>query len=98
MHEHGLAKELWPQLEQIARAKGLRKVTRLSMTVGLLHGASAEMLSHSFAHTFEGTCFEGVEMNIIVVDPGQQLAADEGGPATASGWEILITRIEGDVL
>ena len=97
MHEHGLARDLWPQLEQIAKAKGFVRVTRLDMTVGMLHGVTAEFLAGSLKHAFEGTCFQGAETNVYVVDPGLELAADRGGPATATGWELLITCIEGEL-
>ena len=50
MHEHGLAKELWPELKQIAERGGFVTVSRVDMTVGSLHGVSGEFLAHSFAH------------------------------------------------
>ncbi len=97
MHEHGLARELWPQLEQIAANGGFVKVTAIDMIVGVLHGVSADFLAHSFEHAFEGTSFDGAKMKITVVDPGQQYRppnSDESMAAT--GWELLITRIEGE--
>ncbi|MCJ7544935.1 MAG: hydrogenase maturation nickel metallochaperone HypA [Phycisphaerae bacterium] len=95
MHEHSLATELWPQLKQIADAQGLGRVRRLEMIVGMLHGASAEMLVHSFAHAFEGTNFEGAEVLITIVDPGQEyMPPNASQPATAHGWELLIVRME----
>ena len=97
MHEHGLAKELWPQLQQIARAKGFAKVTRVKMTVGMLHGVAAEFLAHSFEHAFEGTDFEGAEMDITIVDPQQEFTPPGAAESmTATGWELLITTIEGE--
>jgi Zn finger protein HypA/HybF involved in hydrogenase expression len=97
MHEHGLAKELWPQFQQIAETQGLVRVRRIEMVVGMLHGVSADFLAHSFEHAFEGTSFEGAEVGITIVDPGEQYTppgADE--PQTANGWELLVTRFEGD--
>ena len=95
MHEHSLARELWPQLKQIAEAKGLARVTRVEMVVGMLHGVSGEFLEHSFQHAFQGTSFEGAEMAITVVEPGQTMSVG-GENTTANGWELLITRIEGE--
>ena len=97
MHEHGLAKELWPQLQQLAEAKDFAKVTRIDMVVGMLHGVSADFLAHSFEHAFENTNFEGAQVNITVVDPGEQLPTrdEDDPPSTASGWELMVTRIEG---
>ena len=97
MHEHGLAKELWPQLRQIAEQSGFVKVTRVDMAVGALHGVSADFLAHSFEHAFEGSNFEGAAMDIRIVDPGDVVRApDRPDDMTATGWELLISRIEGD--
>ena len=97
MHEHGLARELWPQLKQIAESKGLTRVTRLEMTVGMLHGGSGQSLVHSFQHAFEGTSFEGAEVEVTVVDPGQEFVpAGSDEPVQATGWELLVSRIEGE--
>ena len=98
MHEHGLAKELWPEMQRIAEQGGFKKVTRVDMTVGSLHGVSADFLAHSFVdHAFTGTIFEGAELNISLVDPTQQYSTpDQDAPVAASGWELMITRIEGD--
>ena len=98
MHEHGLAKELWPQMQQAARSSGFAKVTRVDMIVGGLHGVSADFLAHSLReHAFGGTIFEGAELNIALVDPAEELAVPgQPGRLTASGWELMITRIEGD--
>lgn len=97
MHEHGLAKELWPQLRQIAETNGLTRVTRVDMIVGMLHGVSADFLAHSFEHAFEGTNFEGAEMDITIVEPGQEYTPPGASePTTANGWEIAIVRMEGE--
>ena len=96
MHEHGLAKELWPQLQQLAEDKSFAKVTRIDMTVGMLHGVSAEFLAHSFEHAFEDTNFEGAQVNVTIVDPGDELPSqDEGETTNANGWELMVTAIEG---
>ena len=81
MHEHSLARELWPQLKQIADARGLGRVRRLEMIVGMLHGVSAEMLVHSFAHAFEGTSFEGAEVLITDRRAGPGVHASQRLPA-----------------
>jgi len=97
MHEHGLAKELLPQIERIAASRGFVKVTRVEMIVGSLHGVKADFLAHSFEHAFESGPFEGAEVAIRLVEPGESFTpsgADE--PMTANGWELLITGIEGE--
>ena len=96
MHEHGLAKELWPQLQEIAKDNGYTKVTGVEMTVGALHGVSADFLAHSFEHAFEGTNFQGAPVDITLVDPGEEMTTPDGAePATATGWEIMVTKMAG---
>jgi Zn finger protein HypA/HybF involved in hydrogenase expression len=96
MHEHGLARELLPQLEDIAKSMGLIRVKRLDMTVGTLHGVSSEILIHSFQHVFEGTILQGTEVHIAIVDPGQEFVPPNSSERmTATGWELLV-RLRGD--
>jgi len=95
VHEHGLAKELWPQLRDLAAAKGFRRVTRVDLVAGMLHGVSAEFLAHSLGHAFEGSPFAGAEVNIRIVEPGQARPQGPGGPDAATGWELSVERIEG---
>ena len=96
MHEHGLAKELWPQLKGIAEMKGLRRVHRMEMIVGMLHGVSAELLIHSFEHAFAGSSFQGARVTITIVDPGDEYTPPNSDRTVkASGWELLIVRMEG---
>ena len=97
MHEHGLAKELFPQMLKIAEDGGFVKVTRVEMVVGSLHGATGEFLAHSFEHAFDGTDFEGAKVDIRIVDPGERFTPSGAAESTtANGWELAITRIEGD--
>jgi len=98
MHEHGLAKELWPEMQRIAAENGFSRVARVDMTVGSLHGVAGDFLAHSFVdHAFIGTMFEGAKLNVAVVDPGESFTpAGQNEAMTATGWELMITRIEGD--
>ena len=98
MHEHGLAKELWPQMRRIAEENGFGKVTRVDMTVGSLHGVRADFLAHSLVdHAFAGTIFQGAQLNIAVVDPAESFTPPgRREPVTATGWELMITSMEGE--
>jgi Zn finger protein HypA/HybF involved in hydrogenase expression len=97
MHEHGLAKELWPQMQRLASERGFRKVSRVGMVVGMLHGVSADFLAHSFEHAFEGSGFAGAAVEITIVEPGESFAPPgREEPLTAGGWELVITYIEGE--
>lgn len=97
MHEHGLAKEIWPQLEGIARINEFKKVYYVEMIVGMLHGVTAEFLEHSFEHAFEGTNFQGADVDVTIVEIGQEYKPPGSNEKiTANGWELLIVRIEGE--
>ena len=97
MHEHGLAKEIWPQMQRIAEANSFAKVTRVDMTIGSLHGVSTDLMVHSLAdHAFPGTIFAGAELNVSTVDPAETLSLPDQKPTDATGWELMITRMEGD--
>lgn len=96
MHEHGLAKELWPQLQAIAESNGYARVTAVDMTVGSLHGVSPDFLAHSFEHAFENTGFHGAAVTVTLVDPEQEISmAGRDEPALATGWDLMVTRMAG---
>ena len=97
MHEHGLAKELWPQMKALAEERGFKTVSRVEMVVGSLHGVTSDFLAHSFEHAFEGTNFEGAPVEITLVDPAESFTpAGAEKPMVANGWELMITAIEGE--
>ncbi len=98
MHESGLAKELWPQLQQIAESSGFVKVTAIDMVIGSLHGVKADFLRHSFVdHAFIDTAFAEAELSITILEPGDTFKAPgQEELITATGFDLMITRIEGD--
>ena len=96
MHEHGLAKDLWPRLQGIAEIKGLRRVEIVEMIVGMLHGVTAEILVQSFEYAFAGSNFQGAKVVITVIDPGDEYTPPNSERTVkASGWELLIVKMEG---
>lgn len=96
MPDSSLAQDLIPQLQAIAQGNGYRFVTRLELIVGSLHATAAEELKAQLLAMFEETVFEDVSLEVTVVEPMQEIRApgrDE--TVAASGWEVLIVRIEG---
>jgi Zn finger protein HypA/HybF involved in hydrogenase expression len=92
-----LAKELWPQLLAIAEAKGFRRVVYVEMIVGMLHGVTADALEDGFEHSFHGSSFQGADVEISVVDPGEEYISPGTNEKTnANGWELLIVRMDGE--
>lgn len=96
MHEHQLARDVWPVLEQMARTHGLTKVTRVVLDVGIFHGATPEFLIHSFEHLFEKTPFQGAAVEINTIEPGQTIQDPNRRPALATGREIIIRTLAGE--
>ncbi len=96
MHEHKLAREIMPTLEQLARENGLQKVTKIALDVGMLHSVEADFLAHSFEHAFEGTMFEGAVTEINIIEPGQKITDAEGNETIANGREFIIKKLEGE--
>lgn len=93
MHEHGLARDLMPELQNVARAHGLSRVTRVALDVGMLQGVEADFLAHSLGHAFEGTIFEGAHVDIRILEPGQTLPGTE---TRATGRELTIRTLTGN--
>jgi len=96
MHEHRLARDLWPALERLAREHGLSKVTAVTIEVGMLHLVEEDFLRHSFEHVFEGTIFQGANMEIRILEPGQTITDAQNQPDVATGQELIIRRIAGE--
>jgi Zn finger protein HypA/HybF involved in hydrogenase expression len=93
MHEHGLARDLFPEFQRAARLHHFSRVTRVVLDIGMLHGADADFLAHSFEHIFEGTIFEGAEVEIHILEPGQDLPDTDG---KATGRELVIRSLTGE--
>jgi Zn finger protein HypA/HybF involved in hydrogenase expression len=96
MDERTLAADMLSQLQAIAGRSGYTWITRVEMVVGSLHGAAAETLVESLEDVFEGTQFEGAIVEVTLVGPQEEIKAPgRDDMMTTSGWELLITRIEG---
>ena len=96
MHEHGLARDIYPELEKLAQENNLSKVTHVILDIGMLHGVEADFLAHSFEHAFEGTIFEGAKVEINIIEPSQEILDENNKPAIATGREIIIRKIDGE--
>jgi len=97
MHEQGMAKDLWPQLRAIADNNGFTRVTYIEMVVGLLHGVSGDALTHGLEHAFQETNFHGADVEVTIVAPGEEFdAPGRNDTQTASGWELLIVKMQGE--
>jgi Zn finger protein HypA/HybF involved in hydrogenase expression len=92
-----LAEHLWPQISDIARKSGFTIVRRVDVVVGSRLGVDEEALEAAIEPMLYGTDADGATINVRVVQPGQTLKAPgRSDNMTATGFDILITRIEGD--
>lgn len=94
MHEHKLARDLFPQLEKIARENNLKKVNKVCIGFGMMHMVEPDFMIHSFEHVFEGTIFEGAAVEIKIINPGESIKEGED-IRKARGDEIIIEKLEG---
>jgi len=63
MHELGLARELFQKILKTAEEKKLKKITEITIVIGVAAGIEKGFLSHSFNdHIFPGTLAEGAAL------------------------------------
>ena len=87
---------MFPELQAIASRMGLAWITRLELIIGAMHEVAAEELARQFEACFEGTSFEDARVEIVIVQPDQTISAPgRSDTLTATGWEILIRKMEG---
>jgi hydrogenase nickel incorporation protein HypA/HybF len=54
MHEHGIARDLWKVILSEAEKNNLKKITKVSVVLGIASGIEQELLNHSFVdHIFQ---------------------------------------------
>lgn len=92
-----LAEALWPQLRQIAQARGLRRVRRVALIIGELHEVEAQALIQALIKLFGAGEFREAHVEVQVVGRGESFTAPGSDmPAQATGWEVFFARIEGE--
>ena len=97
MNPDDLAEQIWPQLSAIAEARGLRRISRVEMVVGVLYGIEEEVLVESIQHIFRNTSFAQAQVHVRVLLPGSEFVPPNSDICiNATGWEILILKLEGD--
>ena len=53
MHEHAIARDLWKVVLSEAQKNNLKKITKVTVVLGMASGIEQDMLDHSFAdHIF----------------------------------------------
>lgn len=53
MHEHGIARDLWQVVLSEAEKNNLKKITKITIVLGIASGIEQEFLNHSFVdHIF----------------------------------------------
>ena len=96
MNEQQLAADLFAQLKAVAEMRDLTWITRVEMIVGSMHGVSAKGLADEFERVFEGTNFEDARVELVIVQPQEEIQAPgRDDTMTTNGWELLIAKMEG---
>lgn len=65
MHELGLAGEILDVVLSEARRNGARRVTAVTLRVGVLRAIEPEQISFLFAHLAQGTAADGARMEVL---------------------------------
>lgn len=103
MNAADLAKQLMYQLTQIAARTRHAEITQVEMAVGSLWNISADDLETAFENLFADADLADAPsqlgtaiMRIRLVQPGEQFQAPgRSDTHTATGWELLVTNIQG---
>lgn len=93
----GLAQELLPELKAIARIHEYREVYFVEMLVGAVHGVAAADLEASFTQLFANTIFAGADIEIRIVQAGEEYRPPNASQdIAANGFELLVLRMTGE--
>lgn len=68
MHEASLMRGLMTQVEEIARAEGAQKVTKIKVWCGALSHMSAEHFAEHFDQIASGSIAENAQLDVTVSD------------------------------
>lgn len=68
MHERALMTDLMREIEQVARADGATRVTRVSVRLGALSHFTAEHFREHFLDASRGTLAEGAAVDAVLED------------------------------
>lgn len=66
MHERALMTDLMRKIDEVARADGAARVTRVSVRLGALSHFTAEHFREHFADASRGTLAEGAEVDAVL--------------------------------
>jgi hydrogenase nickel incorporation protein HypA/HybF len=68
MHERALMNDLMREIEEVARAGGATRVTRVSVRIGALAHFTPEHFREHFADASHGTLAEGAAVDAVLED------------------------------
>jgi hydrogenase nickel incorporation protein HypA/HybF len=83
VHERALTRDLLRRVEEVARAGGATRVTRVSVRLGALAHLTPEL----FEEAARGTIAEGAELEALV----------DGGGADAHARDVVLDAVEVEV-
>lgn len=77
MHEASLMTNLMRRIDEIAKAKGARRVVGVSVWLGALSHMSVEHLAEHFEHAAIGTIAEGARLDVAVSEDARHANAQD---------------------
>lgn len=83
-HERSLLSAILARIDEVARAEGAERVTRVALRLGALVPCSAGHLREHFAAAARGTVAEGAEVTITLVSD----------PADPRAYEVVLDSVE----
>ena len=87
MHERALTRDLRRKIEEVARAGGATRVTRVSVRLGALAHLTPEHFEAQFEEAARGTSAEGAELDALV----------DGDSADAHARDVVLDAVEVEV-
>ena len=84
MHERALMRDVMARIEDVARAEGAARVTRVSVRLGALSHFTPDHFREHFADASRGTLAEGAAVDAEV----------DGDPAADRARDVVLESVE----
>ena len=84
MHERALMRDVMRKVEEVGRAQGAERVTRIEVSLGALSHFTPDHFREHFADASSGTIAEGAEVAATV----------DGDPTAAGARDVVLLSIE----
>lgn len=87
MHERALMRDVMGKIEEVGRAQGADRVTRIEVSLGALSHFTPDHFREHFADASLGTIAEGAEVEAIV----------DGDPTAERARDVVLLSVEVEI-